>query len=267
LSNQHSIIVNGYLPGYYGNPRYGFTRQFPWRINVCFDNVNANPQADFNVLVQCEPPELYQAFAGMVKEAYHKFDLILSYDNRILELPNAQEFCPVGSWINPDIVLDKQDQITYLMSSKIYTNAQRMRFVIMRRYGHVKHIGPFEFFMHRSPPRVPSKEPFYVRAKFNIACENQIIPNMYTEKLLDCFVTRTVPIYYGCTNLERYFDTRGVIQFWTIEQLEHILATLTPDDYESRLPYIEANYQRARPFWEHNAFQRIENVIAQHLGL
>jgi hypothetical protein len=263
----HDIMVAGYLPGYYGDARYQFTKQFPCRINVCFDNVLANPTADYNVLVQCEPPELYQRFAGMVQEAHKKFDLILTYDPRILELPNAVEFCPVGSWIDPSTVLDKQDQITYLMSSKIYTNAQRMRFMIMRRYGQVKHIGDFEFFMHRSPPRVPSKEPFYARAKFNIACENQIIPNMFTEKLLDCFTTRTVPIYFGCTNLEKYFDVRGVIQFWNIEQLEHIMSTLTPDDYQSRLPYIEENYQRARPFWEQNAYQRIENVIAQHLGL
>jgi hypothetical protein len=49
--------------------------------------------------------------------------------------------------------------------------------------------------------------------------------------------------------------------------LEQIVSTLTPADYESRLPYIEENYQRARPFWEHKAYQRIENVIAQQLGL
>jgi hypothetical protein len=263
----HDIAYAGYLPGYYGDSRYGFTRQFAKRVHVCFDNVAHDATADYNVLVQCEPPELYLAFAGMVRAAHTNFDLILSYDQRILELPNSIEFCPVGSWIDLGIKLDKQDQISYLMSSKIYTNAQRMRFVIMRRFGHLKQLGPFDFLMHRSPPRVPSKEPFYARAKFNIACENQIMPNMFTEKLLDCFVTKTVPIYFGCTNLERYFDLRGVIQFWTIEQLEHIIATLTPEDYESRLPYIEENYQRARPFWEQNAYQRIENVIAQHLGL
>ena len=262
----HDIAYTGYLPGYYGDTRYGFTRKFNKRVHVCFDNVTYDATADYNVLVQCEPPELYQAFAGMVKDAEKNFDLILTYDQRLLELPNAVEFCPVGSWIDPQIQLDKQDQISYLMSSKLYTNAQRMRFVIMRRLGHLKRLGGFDFMMHRSPPRVASKEPFYARAKFNIACENQIMPNMFTEKLLDCFATRTVPIYFGCTNLERYFDLRGVIQFWTIEQLEHIIATLTPADYDSRLPYIEENYQRARPFWEQNAYQRIENVIAQHLG-
>jgi len=183
-----------------------------------------------------------------------------------LALPKAVEFCPVGGWIG-DIALEKRNQITYLMSSKIYTNAHRLRFMILRRWGDRKTIGNFEFFMHRSPPRVPSKDPFYANAKFNIACENQLINNMFTEKLLDCFTSRTVPIYFGCPNLGKYFDVRGIIQFNTIEQLEHILATLTPDDYERRLPYVEANYQLSRPYCEQNIYQRIENIVAEKLGI
>lgn len=261
------ITAQGYLPGYSGNPRYQFTRLFGSRVVVNFDTVAPDPTADFNVLVQCEPPELYQDFAGMVRSAADQFDLILTYDPRLLDLPQAQEFCPVGTWIDPGIVLDKQDEISYIMSSKVYTYAHRMRFMIMRRYASLDCIGPFQFRMHRSPPRIPSKNLFFAHAKFNIACENDIIPNMYTEKLLDCFQTRTVPIYYGCTNLEKYFDVRGVIRFNTIEELEHILAHLTPEDYASRLAYIEENYQRSRPFWETSVHERIENIVAQKLGL
>lgn len=261
------IEARGYLPGYGVNAGHRFQRLMPARVTVCFDVLEPNANADYNVLVQCEPPELYQAFAGRVEAMHDKFDLILTYHDRLLALPNAEEFCPVGSWIDPDIVIDKQDEISYLMSSKVYTNAHRLRFMIMRRYSHVKNIGTFRFNMYRSPPMVPSKNDFFSRAKFNIACENQIIPNMYTEKILDCFQTRTVPIYFGCLNIEKYFDTRGIIRFWNIEQLEYILHTLTPDDYESRLPWIERNYELARPFWETTVHERIENIIAQKLGV
>lgn len=256
----------GYLPGYYGQETQGFTRPFAKTVCVNFDSVRVLPDYDHRVLVQCEPPELFQAFAGMVEANYHHFDLVLTYHDRLLALPNAVEFCPVGGWIG-DLTLDKRDQITYLMSSKVYTNAHRLRFMILRRWGHLKNIGPFEFFMHRSPPRIPSKDAFYANAKFNIACENQIVNNMFTEKLLDCFTSRTVPIYFGCPNLDKYFDPRGVIQFTTIEQLEHILATLTPDDYEKRLPYIENNYALSRPYCTQTIHQRIENIVAEKLGL
>jgi hypothetical protein len=261
-----TLIPQGYLPGYWGQFNYGFTQQFNQRITVNFDDLTIASGVDRRVLVQCEPPELYQAFAGRVEACYDQFDLILTYHDRLLALPNAVEFCPVGGWIG-DIALEKRNQITYLMSSKIYTNAHRLRFMILRRWGDRKTIGDFEFFMHRSPPRVPSKDPFYANAKFNIACENQLINNMFTEKLLDCFTSRTVPIYFGCPNLGKYFDVRGVIQFNTIEHLEHILATLTPEDYERRLPYIEANYQLSRPYCDQNIYQRIEKLVAEKLGL
>jgi hypothetical protein len=262
----NTLIPQGYLPGYWGQFNYGFTQQFNQRITVNFDDLTIAPGVDRRVLVQCEPPELYQAFAGRVEACFEQFDLILTYHDRLLKLPNAVEFCPVGGWVG-DIALEKRNQITYLMSSKIYTNAHRLRFMILRRWGDRKNIGDFEFFMHRSPPRVPSKDPFYANAKFNIACENQFINNMFTEKLLDCFTSRTVPIYFGCPNLGKYFDVRGIIQFNTIEQLEHILATLTPNDYEQRLPYIEANYQLSRPYCEQNIYQRIENIVAEKLGI
>jgi hypothetical protein len=260
-----SIRQFGYLAAYNGDSKHGFARQFDQQISVSFDVINYDPDADFKVIVQCEPPHLYLRFPGMVKTIADQVDLILTYNSELLELPNAEEFCPVGSWISDDIVLDKTDQISYLMSSKVFTPDQRMRFIIMRRFSHLTRLGQFEFNMHRSPPRAPTKDAFFTRAKFNIACENQYYPNMFTEKLLDCFKTRTVPIYFGCPNLSNYFDIRGVLMFKSIEELEDIVQNLTPADYDRMLPYIEENYQRGRVYWEKSVYQRIEDIIATRL--
>jgi hypothetical protein len=119
--------------------------------------------------------------------------------------------------------------------------------------------------MHRSPPRLPSKDPFFKNAKFQIVCENQIMHNMFTEKLIDCFRTKTVPIYYGCQNLGDFFDKRGVIEFDHIEKLEDILNNLTPQHYDEMLPYLEENYHRAKPYWERTVYQRIEDEISKML--
>jgi hypothetical protein len=88
---------------------------------------------------------------------------------------------------------------------------------------------------------------------------------MFTEKLLDCFKTRTVPIYFGCPNLSNYFDIRGVLMFKSIEELEDIVQNLTPADYDRMLPYIEENYQRGRVYWEKSVYQRIEDIVATRL--
>lgn len=255
------------MPGYSGDKRYRFTRQLPKKVSVSFDTIDTDMSADFRVLVQCEPPNLYIRFKDMVIENAHKFHLILTYDERLFHLPQAVNFCPVGSWIDDGLELDKRDQITFLMSSKINGAPYRMRFMIKNRLERKTHLGPFELFWHRSPPTVPSKNPFFINAKFNIATENQDMNHMFTEKLLDCFKTYTVPIYYGCKNIEEYFDPRGIIQFKTIEEFDHIISTLTPSVYDDMRPYLENNYERARVYWEKSIFQRIEDIIEERLNV
>ena len=253
----------GYLPGYSGDPRTGFKKLFPKRVSLCFDNVLVDHTADINILVQCEPPVLYRDFWGIVQENQSKFDAIFAYDPRILELQNSYEFCPVGTWVDNNLLLEKRNQITYLMSSKIWTKEHRMRFMIMDRWGKKKSIRDFEWYWHRSPPRVENKNSFFTNAKFHIVTENQVMPNMYSEKILDCFATKTIPIYYGCTNIDKYFNPKGIIQFNTIDELDNILNTLTPDQYDQMLPYVEENYERCKPYHTKSIQQRLEDLVQE----
>jgi hypothetical protein len=81
---------------------------------------------------------------------------------------------------------------------------------------------------------------------FHIAVENVKIDNWYTEKIAQSFATKTVPIYWGCPNIKELgYDERGIIRFNSEEELIRIINNLTPEDYYSRLPYIEHNYQVA----------------------
>jgi len=61
---------------------------------------------------------------------------------------------------------------------------------------------------------------------FSIAIENSYIPNYITEKLTDCFVTLTVPLYSGCPNVENYYPGGSIeIDPWDIEgTIQEILA-------------------------------------------
>lgn len=256
------------MPGYGIDSPHKFTRKFASKVSVSVDNITVDETADFKVLLQSEPPNLYIKFCGMVKENQDKFDLILTYDDRLLELPQAKEFCAVGSWIGDDIQLNKQNEISFMMSTKINGDAYHMRFQILRMFEQLKEnrINDFAINWYRSPPRVPSKNPFFSNAKFNVACENQIMTNMYTEKLLDCFKTYTVPIYYGCTNIEKYFNPKGIIQFKTFDEFKDIVSNLTPAVYDEMLPYLQENYELARPYWEKNIYERIEDEIEKALN-
>jgi hypothetical protein len=86
-----------------------------------------------------------------------------------------------------------------------------------------------------------SKGPLF-DSMFHISIENTSIKHYFSEKLLDCFQTRTVPIYCGCTNIGDYFNINGIIVVNTVEDIIRECNRLTPELYESMLPAMEENY-------------------------
>jgi hypothetical protein len=48
--------------------------------------------------------------------------------------------------------------------------------------------------------------------RYSLAVENHAAPHHWTEKVADCFLSWTMPIYYGCANLADYFPKESFIQ-------------------------------------------------------
>jgi hypothetical protein len=47
--------------------------------------------------------------------------------------------------------------------------------------------------------------------RYSIAFENTRAPLYFTEKLMDCFVAETMPIYFGCPEIAEYFPAESMI--------------------------------------------------------
>lgn len=78
--------------------------------------------------------------------------------------------------------------------------------------------------------------------RYSLAIENSAGRDYWTEKLADCFLSWTVPIYYGCSNLEDYFPGESFIRINIDEPercVEEIMAILASDDWGKRLPALE----------------------------
>lgn len=76
---------------------------------------------------------------------------------------------------------------------------------------------------------------------FSISMENGIYEDMYTEKLLDCFTTGAIPIYYGSRCIEKYFNPEGVI--W-IDEFD--IQNLTYELYKYKLDAVKENFEIAK---------------------
>ena len=83
---------------------------------------------------------------------------------------------------------------------------------------------------------------------FSIVVENSIEADYFTEKILDCFLSGTIPIYVGSKTTSNYFDSDGIIYFEGDEDLPSILEKLNNDLYESKIKSVKNNFELAKQY-------------------
>jgi hypothetical protein len=102
--------------------------------------------------------------------------------------------------------------------------------------------------------------------RYSIVLENHQGSYYWSEKLSDCLLSFTMPIYYGCTNIHDFFPKESVISI-DIESpnvLQEIEEIINSDRYEKNLDAIEVARQlildkhQLFPF-VHSEIQKFEN--------
>ena len=83
---------------------------------------------------------------------------------------------------------------------------------------------------------------------FSIVIENNIEDGLFTEKLLDCFLSGTIPIYVGNKNNREFFDENGIIFFEGDEDLPNILDNLNEELYNSKIESVKKNFELAKNY-------------------
>ena len=106
------------------------------------------------------------------------------------------------------------------------------------------------------------KRVLFNNSMFNVVIENVNQLNWY-NKIGDNFLSKTLPIYWGCLNINNFgYDERGIIRFNTPEELLHIINNLTPEKYYEMLPFINYNYELAKiDTFENNISQFFDQFI------
>jgi hypothetical protein len=107
-------------------------------------------------------------------------------------------------------VPQKTKIISWITSNKSFIPGHKSR---MRFYDSIKEdkqvdIDFFGFGIHE----IEDKWDGLYEYKYSLAVENYVGENYWTEKVADCFLAYALPIYYGCTNLEKYFPPDSFVR-------------------------------------------------------
>lgn len=207
-----------------------------------------------------EPP----TFLNLYPQAMHfqpNYDYVLTHNEFILrDCPKAVLFEHGISWIKNDYEFkEKNFEISTVVGWKKISEGHDLRHQLYYSQKMIKN--PIKFFLSREHQGVENrfessilgdnKLPLF-DSQFHIAIESTSLNNYFTEKLLDCLVTKTVPIYYGCPNIDKWFNPKGMFHCKDVKEIIRVCNSLQPDTSELMREHIEDNFQRAQVYREVN---------------
>jgi hypothetical protein len=172
------------------------------------------------------------------------------------------DFVELDSWSKPK-------KLSCLMSNKKMEEGHRLRLKFLKEY--LKKYDNIDIFgwnlesenlgncFKGTLPRTNTADA-YNNYAYSFVCENGSYPNYATARLFDCVLNWSIPIYWGCSNLENYFPKES---FYTINVLEDSVDKLY--DISQRL-ITEKNLKalkeaRALTLYEYNIWEILYKII------
>lgn len=215
-----------------------------------------NPKYRYGLLIESRAivPEDYKIF-NKYSDLYKDFDAIFTYDVDVLsKIPNSK-FLPscAEPWygkngrgiINSKAYKNKTKNISIVSSNKVSCDLHLFRLNLARRCRDEKLCDTFGTFDGGSLVNIADTLTEY---KYSIVIENDISPYFFTERLTNCFMSMTIPIYCGATEIDKFFNTDGIIFIKPGDDIAKVLKNCSEQDYKFRIPAILDNFERVQKY-------------------
>ena len=232
-----------------------------------FPNDDELSLSKINILVINEPNE-YTGMLELVIKEHKKFTYILSWNDNILSncvnsvgLLFGSTFLKEHHYV--DNKIEKKFGISFIRGNLMRTYGHQLRFDIYSKKDLIK-IPTLFYDTYRLDNRGEGKYDVIHPYKYHLVIENVSHPNFFTEKLIDCFLLKSIPVYYGCTNINDYFhiDERFIIKntsdFFNLISKEFLYTY-----YDESADIIEENYTTALNYCDYleNMTNLVESLI------
>ena len=246
-------------------------------VDVYVDTQAYHDNGKKKIYLQIEPFAIYDIRDHLVRNK-SRYDAIVCHDGSFVE-EKGVSYCPAATWIDPGYyksvdLSKKRFQISHMAGYKYSTKGHTLRKDIYMRQKELVGV-PLTCYRSWVAPQLPSlnDNPFipevsttctdhsglsrtakvvlFTEYQFSIIVENTKESNYFSEKLIDCLLMKTIPIYWGCPTVSKWFDTTGwiCIESNTIEEvmleLQSRVATLDHSHYARFASAVEDNYRRA----------------------
>lgn len=223
--------------------------------------------SSINIISFQEPNEYFGLHDWVIKNK-DIFSIILTQSDRVLNNCETSIYQPFGhTWLKPDQYNKehiKEFKLAHLQGALLKTYGHSLRHQVTARENEFTiPIKFYETYGNRNDIEDArlGKEFIFGDSQFGVVIENVSNRGYFTEKILDCFLLKTIPIYWGCSNIEDYFDIDGIITFNNVDDLIYKTNQLNESYYNNRKEIIEKNWKLALEYVDYE--QNIVNSITQ----
>ena len=160
-------------------------------------------------------------------DRYLRFPLYYTYGKELnLALENRHLFN------EEELRAMKQDFCSITVSNANRNPVFKELFEALSKYKRVNSGGRW---MNNVGGPVADKMTFDRRHKFSIACENSASPGYTTEKLVQAFAAKTIPIYWGDPLVSRVFNTKAFINVNDFASVDEVVNRIKMIDNSDEL--------------------------------
>jgi hypothetical protein len=238
---------NPYPPiNVYPNIKWSWEQQGSGELIVLVDNAVYqvdNIPSQTKIAWLLEPMELLPSVYQFVLDNHMKFKYVLTHEKTLLDMNRNFQFIPFGGcWVESENrnVYKKTKLVSIISSNKRMLSGHRLRHLVIER----NNLDVFGGGYNPIPHKLIGLRDYM----FSVVIENCKRDFWFTEKIIDCFVTGTAPIYWGCPSIDQFFNPKGLIQVDGLDDIEKVLKEISPEVYNDMLPYIEENFELAKRY-------------------
>lgn len=190
-----------------------------------------------------EPPAINQNIYKYAELNHRLFDLIFTFDERLLKIDPKFRYYPYGTtWIHDPgkKIYPKTKLVSAIFSAKKMTQGHELRHKIFNCYKN-----NVDFYGQINNRHVEYKIESLKDYAFSVVVENWAGNSYFSEKLLDSLMTGTIPIYWGFPKYKEFFDPEGFLYFTNMDELKSIMDNLSMDLYQSKIQAVQNNFKKA----------------------
>lgn len=221
-------------------------------------------------IISFQEPNEYFGLHDWTIQNKDLFQIILTQSDKVLNNCDNAVYQPFGhTWLQPNQYEKKHKKefkIAHLQGKLLKTYGHSLRHEVTARKNEFNI--PTKFYetygdRNNIEDARLGKEFIFGGSQFGVVIENTSHRGYFTEKILDCLLLKTIPLYWGCSNIGDYFDIDGIIPFNNVDDLIYISNNLTEEFYESKKEIINKNWKLALNYvnYEQNIVNTITNIF------